>query len=127
MTTLKSLFSSLLEMLKEAGIYSINRVLPFFTWALFTILLICVIIYLIINHTTWSHFGELITLYLTMLGIVATWLTGNKFTNSKYNTPSGAPGKPLTNSQQGMVDKVVSVANGVVNRFNNTNTHDRPL
>ena len=32
---------------------------------------------------------------MTLVGICATWLTGNKWTNSKYNTGAGAPGKPL--------------------------------
>ena len=45
----------LTEMLKEAGIYSVNRVVP--------------------------------------VGLIT--LTGNKWTNSKYNTGAGAPGKPL--------------------------------
>lgn len=105
--------TSLLEMLKEAGIYSINRVLPAITWLVLTILVLTTTVYLVISKASWAHYGELVTLYLTSLGIVATWLTGNKVANSKYNTPEGSPGKPLTASQQKVVDNVVNIASAV--------------
>lgn len=39
------------------------------------------------------------------------WITGNKITNSIYNTTPGGPGKPLNN----VVDKAMST---IINRVN---------
>ena len=40
------------------------------------------------------------------------WITGNKITNSIYNTTPGGPGKPLNN----VVDKAMST---IIDRVNN--------
>lgn len=92
---IKRSLNKFLEMFKEAGIYSINRVIPGSLIGILTVLFIAVTVYLVITGKSWSGYGELTTAYLTGLGICATWLTGNKITNSKYNTTPGAPGKPL--------------------------------
>lgn len=96
--TINRCFSRFLEMFKEAGVYSINRVIPVCILSIITALFLVVTIYLLIAKTApsaWSGYGELTTAYMTALGICATWLTGNKIANSKYNTEPGAPGKPL--------------------------------
>ena len=90
--------SNLTEMLKEAGIYSVNRVVPVSLICLSTIVWLVVTIWLLASGDglkSWNHYDQLCTVFLTLVGICATWLTGNKWTNSKYNTGAGAPGKPL--------------------------------
>lgn len=90
--------SNLTEMLKEAGIYSVNRVVPVGLICLSTIVWLVVTIWLLASGDglkSWNHYDQLCTVFLTLVGICATWLTGNKWTNSKYNTNAGAPGKPL--------------------------------
>lgn len=90
--------SNLTEMLKEAGIYSVNRVVPVGLICLSTIVWLIVTIWLLASGDglkSWNHYDQLCTVFLTLVGICATWLTGNKWTNSKYNTNAGAPGKPL--------------------------------
>ena len=90
--------SNLTEMLKEAGIYSVNRVVPVGLISLSTIVWLVVTIWLLASGDglkSWNHYDQLCTVFLTLVGICATWLTGNKWTNSKYNTNAGAPGKPL--------------------------------
>lgn len=90
--------SNLAEMLKEAGIYSVNRVVPVGLICLSTIVWLVVTIWLLASGEglkSWNHYDQLCTVFLTLVGICATWLTGNKWTNSKYNTGAGAPGKPL--------------------------------
>lgn len=90
--------SNLTEMLKEAGIYSVNRVVPVGLICLSTIVWLVVTIWLLASGDglkSWNHYDQLCTVFLTLVGICATWLTGNKWTNSKYNTGAGAPGKPL--------------------------------
>lgn len=90
--------SNLTEMLKEAGIYSVNRVVPVALICLSTIVWLVVTIWLLASGDglkSWNHYDQLCTVFLTLVGICATWLTGNKWTNSKYNTNVGAPGKPL--------------------------------
>ena len=90
--------SYLTEMLKEAGIYSVNRVVPVGLICLSTIVWLVVTIWLLASGDglkSWNHYDQLCTVFLTLVGICATWLTGNKWTNSKYNTNAGAPGKPL--------------------------------
>lgn len=90
--------SNLTEMLKEAGIYSVNRVVPVGLICLSTIVWLVVTIWLLASDDglkSWNHYDQLCTVFLTLVGICATWLTGNKWTNSKYNTNAGAPGKPL--------------------------------
>lgn len=90
--------SNLAEMLKEAGIYSVNRVVPVGLICLSTIVWLVVTIWLLASGDglkSWNHYDQLCTVFLTLVGICATWLTGNKWTNSKYNTSAGAPGKPL--------------------------------
>lgn len=90
--------SNLAEMLKEAGIYSVNRVVPVGLICLSTIVWLVVTIWLLASGDglkSWNHYDQLCTVFLTLVGICATWLTGNKWTNSKYNTGAGAPGKPL--------------------------------
>ena len=88
----------LTEMLKEAGIYSVNRVVPVGLITLATLIWLCVTIWLLVSGEglkSWNHYDQLCTVFLTLVGICATWLTGNKWTNSKYNTGAGAPDKPL--------------------------------
>ena len=90
--------SNLAEMLKEAGIYSVNRVVPVGLICLSTIVWLVITIWLLASGDglkSWNHYDQLCTVFLTLVGICATWLTGNKWTNSKYNTGAGAPGKPL--------------------------------
>ena len=90
--------ANLTEMLKEAGIYSVNRVVPVGLICLSTIVWLVVTIWLLASGDglkSWNHYDQLCTVFLTLVGICATWLTGNKWTNSKYNTGAGAPGKPL--------------------------------
>lgn len=79
--------TNLLEMLKEKGTYSINRVPMFMNDVIF----FAITIYLAITNQTWGHY-EFYTMF------TATWNglgLGNKFINSKYNTPIGEVGKPM--------------------------------
>lgn len=119
-------FNKLLEMFKEAGVYSINRVFPGVLIIILTVLFIGVTIYLIAFKTTpstWTGYGELCTAYMTAVGICATWLTGNKITNSKYNTDPGAPGKPFGPPEPN--EKVVTVLNAVVKKTSNMGGNDK--
>lgn len=59
-----------------------------FVSALLIILFIAVTLYLVITHNTWGNYSEFAT--LTAGGGAATQL-GNKFINSKYNSPVGSP------------------------------------
>ena len=64
-----------------------------------TLLWLSVTLWLLIANEglkSWSHYDQLCTVFLTLVGICATWLTGNKITNSKYNTPAGARGLRAT-------------------------------
>lgn len=124
--SLNKSFNKLLEMFKEAGVYSINRVLPGGLIIILTVLFIGVTLYLVsskITPSAWSGYGELCTAYMTAVGICATWLTGNKITNSKYNTDPGAPGKPLGPAEPN--EKVVAVLNTVVKKTSNMGGNDR--
>lgn len=124
--SLNKSFNKLLEMFKEAGVYSINRVLPGGLIIILTVLFIGVTIYLIAFKATpsaWSGYGELCTAYMTAVGICATWLTGNKITNSKYNTDPGAPGKPFGPPEPN--EKVVTVLNAVVKKTSNMGGNDK--
>lgn len=59
-------------MFKEAGVYSINRVLPGGLIIILTVLFIGVTIYLIAFKATpsaWAGYGELCTAYMTAVGI----------------------------------------------------------
>lgn len=99
--------TKLTEMLKEAGIYSVNRVVPVFLIVLSTLVWLVVTIWLLVSGDglkSWSHYDQLCTVFLTLAGICATWLTGNKIANSKYNTEQGAPGKPLTTTQMTSIE-----------------------
>lgn len=114
--TLKRNLNKFLEMFKEAGIYSINRVLPGSLIIILSVLFIAVTVYLVLHGKTWSGYGELVTGYMTAIGICATWLTGNKITNSKYNTNPGAPGKPLGPMEPN--EKVVAAMDKLADRIN---------
>lgn len=77
----------MLEILKEGGVYSLPRVLCFEivqAWILTTIAS------MVLDKHFWCY-GEFTAATVACLG----YLIGNKFINSKYNTPPGECGKPL--------------------------------
>lgn len=77
----------MLEIFKEAGIYSYDRIRNTFLILVGT----CVCVYLAITQKTWSHFELFVTAFIIAPSGFAAW---NKFVNSKYNTPPGECGKP---------------------------------
>lgn len=82
---------NLLDMLKEANQQSLSRYIAFVLIVLF----IGVSIYLVINKYTWGNYDTFAL--ATVLGGTGTQMT-NKFINSKYNTKTGAAGKPLNSN-----------------------------
>ena len=74
-----------MEMLKEDGIYSLTRVLP--TLGYLTFLVVSVV--LAAAGKSWGNYGE----FAMATGGAVIVQLGNKWINSKYNTPAGAPGK----------------------------------
>ena len=117
---LKSAFKELPEIFKEAGILSANRVTPIGSIVVMTALLIGILLFLMFGYsgnTPWPYLGEFVTLYLGVFTTSAVWLSGNKFTDSKYNTPMGSVGKPLTPSQQENINKVTEVVEKVVDKL----------
>lgn len=75
----------MLEMLKEDGVYSLTRVLPAVGYLSF----VAVSIAMILMDRTWEHYSE----FAAATGGAVIIQLGNKFINSKYNTPLGEPGK----------------------------------
>lgn len=77
----------LLEMFKEGGVYSLTRVLPTIGYTVF----IVVSIVLAVMGRTWGNYGE----FAMATGGAIIVQLGNKFINSRYNTPNGEIGKKL--------------------------------
>lgn len=75
------------EMLKENGVYSLTRVLPAIGYAAF----IVVSIVLAFTGKSWSNYGE----FAAATGGAIIVQLGNKWINSKYNTPLGYAGKQM--------------------------------
>lgn len=73
------------EMLKENNQLSLTRVLPTIGYAVF----ILVSLFLALTGKEWGNYGEFA---LATGGAVVVQL-GNKWVNSRYNTPHGEPGK----------------------------------
>jgi len=76
-----------MNMLKEGGTFSLPRVLCFEivqVWLISTIVLACL-------DKRFYYYGEFTAAAIAALG----YLMGNKYINSKYNTPIGEAGKPL--------------------------------
>ena len=76
-----------MDMLKEAGNYSLPRVLCF---EVVQIWLLATVASMILDKHFW-YYGEFTASAVACIG----YLVGNKFINSKYNTPLGEAGKPL--------------------------------
>lgn len=82
-------------MFKEAGHYSINRVLPGVLFILLNLAWLATSLVLAHYNLGWALYSEFTTGTLSLDGILAAWLAGNKLVNSKYNTEPGQAGKPL--------------------------------
>lgn len=76
-----------MDMLKEAGNYSLPRVLCF---EVVQIWLLATVASMVLDKHFWCY-GEFTASAVACIG----YLVGNKFINSKYNTPLGQAGKPL--------------------------------
>lgn len=76
-----------MEILKENGTYSLPRVLCF---EVVQVWLIATIVSMVLDKHFWCY-GEFTASAVACIG----YLVGNKFINSKYNTPLGEAGKPL--------------------------------
>lgn len=76
-----------MEMLKENGVYSLTRVLPAIGYVAF------IIVSLILAFTgkTWGNYGE----FAMATGGAVIVQLGNKWINSRYNTPIGSAGKQI--------------------------------
>lgn len=74
-------------MLKEGGVFSLTRVLP--TLGYFVFLVVSVMLAVTGRH--WANYGEFA---LATGGAVIVQL-GNKYINSRYNTPNGDIGKKV--------------------------------
>lgn len=79
--------NKLLEMLKEDGVYSLTRVLPTIGYLVF----ILVSIGLAIFGKEWQNYGE----FAVATGGAIIVQLGNKYINSRYNTPVGSAGKTI--------------------------------
>lgn len=77
----------MLEMLKEEDVYSLTRVLPTVGYLIFLL----VSVYMVLTGKTWEHYTE----FTTATGSAVMVQLGNKYINSKYNTPQGGLGKGL--------------------------------
>ena len=104
MTMFMNFLSVISEIMKEAGVYSTNRVIPIWLIIIHTFIYVAVTIFLAglmlyIGDITavWPYWGEFTTVYLGVVGICGTWLSGNKLINSAHNTEKGKPGKPGVN------------------------------
>lgn len=78
----------------ESGVYSINRVIPMWIIVIFTILMVGITIAAFVVGKSFLHYNDLCMVYLGVVVACGSWIQGNKITNSIWNTPSGAPGKP---------------------------------
>ena len=76
-----------MDMLKENNELSLTRVLLAIGYGTF----ISVSLFLALTGKEWGNYGEFA---LATGGAVIVQL-GNKWVNSKYNTPQGGPGKPM--------------------------------
>lgn len=76
-----------MEILKENGTYSLPRVLCF---EVVQVWLIATIVSMVLDKHFWCY-GEFTASAVACIG----YLVGNKFINSKYNTPLGEAGKPM--------------------------------
>ena len=74
-------------MLKENGVLSLTRVLPVIGYSTFII----VSIVLAFSGKTWGNYGE----FAMATGGAVIVQLGNKWINSKYNTPVGEAGKVI--------------------------------
>lgn len=92
--------------------YSINRVVPVGIIGIDISAFVGVTLYLLYLKETWSHYGEFSSTVIYLFATCMIWITGNKITNSIYNTTPGGPGKPLNN----VVDKAMST---IIDRVNN--------
>ena len=77
----------MLEMLKENGVLSLTRVLPVIGYSTFII----VSIVLAFSGKTWGNYGE----FAAATGGAIIVQLGNKWINSKFNTPLGSAGKQV--------------------------------
>lgn len=75
------------EMLKEDGVYSLTRVLPTLGYIIF----ILVSLGLAVFGKYWPNYGE----FAIATGGAIIVQLGNKWVNSRYNTPAGCPGKKV--------------------------------
>ncbi len=79
------------EMLKESGVYSLTRVLPTLGYVVFLL----VSVGLAASGTSWTNYGE----FAMATGGAVIVQLGNKWINSKYNTPAGSAGKVIGGKQ----------------------------
>ena len=77
----------MLEIFKEAGMFSYERIRSTFLILVGTL----VSVYLALTQKTWSHFELFVTAFIIAPSGFAMF---NKFVNSKYNTDPGQYGKP---------------------------------
>lgn len=81
----------LLEMFKEDGVYSLTRVLPTIGYVVFIVVSILMAAF----GKYWPNYGE----FAIATGGAVIVQLGNKWVNSRYNTPQGAPGKKVGDRQ----------------------------
>lgn len=81
-----------LEMLKEDGVYSLTRVLPAAGYLCFLVVSVA----MILTDRTWPHYGE----FCAATGSAVMVQLGNKYINSRYNTPPGAAGKAVEGARR---------------------------
>lgn len=79
--------NKLLEIFKESGVYSLTRVLTAFGYLVFIVLSI----YLAYTGKSWDNYSQ----FAAATGGTILVQLGNKFINSKYNTPQGSAGKNI--------------------------------
>ena len=77
----------LVDMLKEAGKYSLPRVLCF---EVVEVWIISTVASMVLDKHFFCY-GEFTAAAVACIG----YLVGNKYINSKYNTPLGEAGKPM--------------------------------
>lgn len=77
----------ILETLSEGGVLSLTRLLPVLGYLTF----LTVSVYLALTGKVWGNYGEF---SLATGGAILVQL-GNKYINSKYNTPHGEIGKNI--------------------------------
>ena len=77
-----------MDMLKEAGKYSLPRVLCF---EVVEVWIISTVASMVLDKHFYCY-GEFTAAAMACIG----FLVGNKYINSKYNTPLGEAGKPMS-------------------------------